>query len=500
VVNNLVSADVLKSWFKSLDKAQEAHQSVSHDFDDGLLDGEEDSDSVTFRLVLDEEDMFQVCNAFDTKTFPVLRFQPTRRTFEVSGPDLANTNSKPGSIGPPLAADAKARSEMLRQRYWTVHQRLQRSLNSAGHIQAAQMGIQNQSSWTLTPIESLTGSTGTKRILGMVTQMEEGKWFMEDPKASIELDFSQLEPDSIHSGFYAEGSICIAEGRMMNDRDAFLVQQLMFGAAEPKEVTQKAFPSIDFFGSQLDHRTQERLVKYERHNQDSGNDGFLVVSDVWLDDAKVFDKLRFVISGANSAPPFALVLMGNFATPTNSTSIPTYIDGFERLADLLTAAPELLQSTQIIIVPGPTDPTPSRDVLPSPALSRPIREAFEKRLKRGVATIARPKSTRQNSAQQDWPRVFFTSNPVRIRYCTKQLTFFREDVTNKLRRHCFLKPSSEDETLADHLVRTVCDQSHLCPLPISVKPVYWNYDHVLHLYPLPDFVRHKSEMAPAHFV
>jgi hypothetical protein len=29
-------------------------------------------------------------------------------------------------------------------------------------------------------------------------------------------------------------------------------------------------------------------------------------------------------------------------------------------------------------------------------------------------------------------------------------------------------------------------QAHLCPLPISAQPVYWQYDHALRLAPLPD--------------
>ena len=31
-------------------------------------------------------------------------------------------------------------------------------------------------------------------------------------------------------------------------------------------------------------------------------------------------------------------------------------------------------------------------------------------------------------------------------------------------------------------------QAHLSPLPLHVVPIYWNYDHVMRLYPLPDLV------------
>lgn len=38
------------------------------------------------------------------------------------------------------------------------------------------------------------------------------------------------------------------------------------------------------------------------------------------------------------------------------------------------------------------------------------------------------------------------------------------------------------------LVKTVIDQAHLCPLPLSVRPVYWSFDNALRLFPLPDLL------------
>lgn len=463
-----MTLEVLEGWLKAWDKAKAAHQ-TAESFETGAPDN---PDASVLRVVLEEDELFQVCNAFDPQSMKPWKFSPTRKYFEVD------------SSGPaaPLLADAHARVEHLRQRYWIIHQRLQRVLNG---------GVFNNS-LKLTPIESLTGTLGTKRVLGMVVQKEEGKWYLEDPKASIEMDFSALgKEDSIKSGFFTEGCVCLVSGEVQNDRDAFLVQEICFGGAEPRDVTEKTFPSIDFFGANLEHRLVARLQAYEKHFANDGLDNILLLSDVWLDDAKVMEKLIQVIEGANSAPPFAFVLMGNFVTSANTASMSTYIQCFERLAEALATAPALLQKTRLIFVPGPADPTASRDVLPSPALSKPIRDAFEKRLRRASAGIQRTKS----SAHGDFARFFFTSNPVRLRYCTKQIVLFREDISNKLRRHCFLNPATDDMT--DHLVRTVCDQSHLCPLPITIKPVYWNYDHAMRLYPLPNMVRnHRVILMP----
>jgi hypothetical protein len=36
-----------------------------------------------------------------------------------------------------------------------------------------------------------------------------------------------------------------------------------------------------------------------------------------------------------------------------------------------------------------------------------------------------------------------------------------------------------------HLAKSVLDQATLCPLPATARPVHWQYDHALHLYPQP---------------
>jgi DNA polymerase epsilon subunit 2 len=36
--------------------------------------------------------------------------------------------------------------------------------------------------------------------------------------------------------------------------------------------------------------------------------------------------------------------------------------------------------------------------------------------------------------------------------------------------------------------KTLQSQAHLTPLPVHMAPVYWDYDHCLRLYPLPDLI------------
>ena len=45
---------------------------------------------------------------------------------------------------------------------------------------------------------------------------------------------------------------------------------------------------------------------------------------------------------------------------------------------------------------------------------------------------------------------------------------------------------SAAETMFEHLCLTLVHESHLCPVPFTSQPVYWQYDHALRLYPVPD--------------
>lgn len=71
-----------------------------------------------------------------------------------------------------------------------------RSANADEHLQ-------------LTPIDSLLGSTGVRNVLGMLTQLQEGRWYLEDEKANIQVDLSNA---SITAGLFTEGVVVVARG------------------------------------------------------------------------------------------------------------------------------------------------------------------------------------------------------------------------------------------------------------------------------------------------
>ena len=134
-----------------------------------------------------------------------------------------------------------------------------------------------------------------------------------------------------------------------------------------------------------------------------------------------------------------------------------------QLGQLLQRQTALLECSSFIFVPGPTDILGGSGKL-LPRL--PFPEAVTGDLARRV------------------PACVFTSNPCRIKVYSREVVLFREDICSKLRK-CSRRPKEGDTALHMHALRTLLSQSHLCPLPLEVAPINWEYDHALRLYPLP---------------
>ena len=200
---------------------------------------------------------------------------------------------------------------------------------------------------------------------------------------------------------------------------------------------------------------------------------FVVAASVHLDAPTSMASLRRMLAGFAAAPvvPALFVLMGNFtsrsvdATAGDAAAVASYFDG---LAALLGSFPEVATRTRFILVPGPRDPGSASGLLPRP----PLPAALAGRLL-DTALI---------------PSLTLATNPVRIRFLSQELVLFRGEVTTPLLRRSVMPvaPPAPEKSAAEHMIRTVIDQGHLCPLPLSVRPLYWAYDHALRLSPSPD--------------
>ncbi len=70
-------------------------------------------------------------------------------------------------------------------------------------------------------------------VLGILTQFEQGRWYLEDEDAQMPLELSRAQSNG---GFLAENSVVILEG--FYDDGVFAVDTILFPPAESRTQTQ----------------------------------------------------------------------------------------------------------------------------------------------------------------------------------------------------------------------------------------------------------------------
>eukprot|EP00038_Savillea_parva_P009957 m.186937 g.186937 ORF g.186937 m.186937 type:complete len:565 (-) comp16932_c0_seq1:184-1878(-) len=438
MIATAVSEHDLSSQFVGKDVIEDVLSKLSN----GTVSNEADN--------VHEDVVLQIIDAFDT---PKLSYSVDHKQFV----PVKGTLRLHSSLATPKAALHRERFNILRQR--TLRHALFRS-KLEGTEEADGAG------YKLTPLSALLGhsrfrGTGSEGliVLGMLAQLEEGKYYLEDLDGKVRLSLADASPAY---GLYTENSIVIVEGTY--EDEVFHARTIAQPPSEPRSASVKSMGALNYFGGVSNAGEQAALGKIEIEEEGAI---FVVVSDVWLDKPVVLDKLRRMFEGFSMMdPPPVFVFMGNFLSQPYGADTPNVLKGaFDTLCDVICEFPELSQKSNFIFVPGPKDPG-APPILPRRRLPRYCTERLQTRVKKAV----------------------FTSNPARVRYCTQELVFFREDIVNKMRRNCILTPSigpGEPEITA-HLVKTLLDQATLVPLPLHVSPIYWEYEHALGLYPTPD--------------
>ncbi|KAJ2552087.1 DNA-directed DNA polymerase epsilon, subunit B [Coemansia sp. RSA 1933] len=389
-------------------------------------------------------DLFTVISAYDV---PPWWYDPGKRSFEHP---FEKTD---------ILSSAGAKAALFRQRYDLIKQRVLRNEN---FMPISFSDQERERFYKLSTIDSLQGRDGEHFLLfGMLSQLEEGKLFLEDKAGSIELDLSQMKKNGkAANGLFTESSFVLVDGYV--EDATFVVEEMGLPPPETKDRTRAAFPNIDFFGGGPSLRTEAQLRAIEV----GSDNGMVVLADVWLDQQQTMDALRTLFEGfAHATPPIAFIIVGDFSSRpfvAGSGDTARFRDSMAALGQLIGAFPSIARTSHFVFVPGPNDPW-GQGALPKPALA----EFFTQRLGSRLA------------------KATFTTNPCHIRYCTHEIVVFREDLLKRIRRNSMVAPT-ESTDVARHLVRTVIDQGHLCPLPQRLRPVYWAYDHAMRVYPVPD--------------
>ncbi|GAA5887987.1 hypothetical protein JCM16303_005226 [Sporobolomyces ruberrimus] len=399
---------------------------------------------------LDPSNYLKIVNAFD---MPLWRWDDGRGGF-------AKSQNKPT-----LAPGALSKAQYLRDRFNIIKQVILRN----EHFSAPTVvGPERHDYMKLTTIKNLLGRQGGHfLIFGLLTRMEDGDFYLEDLDDKVKLDLSEATPES---GLFTEGSFVLVDGDYTYE-SIFRVAEMGHPPSERRDEAMKIHGHHDFLGvGALSAAEEADLIQAEQSPAHATS--FIVLSDLHLDNSKTLAALKDVLGVydgmAEKEIPRLFVMCGNFRSRpwlADGENIREYTDLFSQLANLLAAFPSLLEHSQFLLVPGPTDPW-SSSVLPR----SPLPESMLKTL---IAKI---------------PALALGTNPCRVRWFSQEIVIFRDDLMARVMRNAVRFVGDEGVKKGDlkkALVQTILDQAHLAPLPLPVRPVFWDYDHALRLYPMP---------------
>lgn len=247
--------------------------------------------------------------------------------------------------------------------------------------------------------------------------------------------------------------------------------------------------TVDFNGTGVVGAQEAKALRI--HEESHSSLSFVFLSELHLDDTKAMISFKAMLQGYVDADfiPFAFVLCGSFITSnkvTSSNIIQQYQQGFNTLGDLLVQFPTIIKKSHFIFVPSSDDPF-STSTLPRKPLPKSISDKLIQRILRA-----------SGGNQQSIEKLHFVSNPCRLVYFGQEIVIFRDDLMQRMLRNTVrLKDEAQEMNLKRYLVSTILDQGHLCPLPQSARPILWEYDHAMRLYPMPSAVsqRHLSKSA-----
>ena len=198
---------------------------------------------------------------------------------------------------------------------------------------------------------------------------------------------------------------------------------------------------------------------------------FIFLSDVHLDRPQVMSKLELLFMAFEERQiPTLFVMSGPFTSRPvgqGGETLESYASYFENLARLVCKFPNVATGAHFVFVPSLHDPGMG-NFWPRPPLPAVFTQNFAAVMPEGSFS--------------------FTSNPARIRYYSQEVTVGRYNFMHEMRRHCILKPSEETSDMTLHLAKTLLAQAHLCPLPFTSRPILWEHDASLRLYPCPDLL------------
>ncbi|KAK4935435.1 DNA-directed DNA polymerase epsilon, subunit B [Elasticomyces elasticus] len=368
---------------------------------DGLANDDDDDDETT--TPTDPRAWLTVTSAF---SLPRLTYSPSQKHFLPS--------PHPPSLFPPPSQ----KTQLFRDRYNVIHQRLLRNpafqAPSFTTVAAKTTG-EKTTHYKLTPIANLLGRGSTAHLLlGLLVIAPTGTLALNDLSGSISLDLSHaqfLSGGKLEEGpFFCPGMIVLVDGIYEESFSGagssglgntggvggtiggrFLGFSIGVPPVERREITLGISSSgggvggkdyggagsgglggglgwTDFTGHGSERavgskmrRLESRLLSPEHSHTSPERRKMVVLAELTLDQPSTLAALRMVLEkyAAAPEPPMAFLCLGNFcSTPAmagSGTGSIEYKELFDSLAALLSQFPSLLTKSTWIFVPGDND-------------------------------------------------------------------------------------------------------------------------------------------------
>ncbi|EMS46400.1 DNA polymerase epsilon subunit 2 [Triticum urartu] len=244
-----------------------------------------------------------------------------------------------------LHGEAGDKAALYRDRYQVLLQRLARDKYFSKP--AFESVMTENESCEITSIQSLVGCNGRRWIMGVISQLEERQFYLEDLTGAVPIDLANaisLEPLPC---FFVENTVIVAEGELLSS-GIFQVNTCGFPPLEDRATSLSLLMGLDFFGGGV-IPTEEALRLSSLENK-AVNDMFVILSDVWLDSYE-----------------------------------------FGKLGEMIASRTRLKEHSRFLFIPGPDDAGPSK-ALPRCALPKYLIEELQKHIPNAIFIVLADKS------------------------------------------------------------------------------------------------------------
>lgn len=195
-------------------------------------------------------------------------------------------------------------------------------------------------------------------LFGMLSQLEEGKFFLEDPEDNVQLDLSEA---TTQGGIFCEGCMVIAEGCLKDG--IFRVSKLKMPPVESRARTCTLQSYPDILQSFKIEETRETLTSLEAR---AGDPTIIIISEVYLDDHRVITRLdRLFKSFTEDTVPNVVILCGKFLSkppPNGPRAFDAYRNRFAVLAKIISKHRILVTKCRFVFCPSSSDSFSSKSL------------------------------------------------------------------------------------------------------------------------------------------